>query len=246
MRIWRSKRGRFTRLVRQPGSLQGLPQRVYVKLPYFDTGTIASAATISFLAQQFRLRSCFDPDLTGVGHQPRGFDQWVAAGYTHYRVRGVKLFAKMVMDSDSTPAATDGCTWFMMISGQATTISSNIDLNEVGDSPLQVVLKKKWMVPAINTSASTFGSMILSTKQYVKTELMANRFRATDVGPQGPTYFDFNQYTTVGSNPPAENDVYFTFGSVPEADLATAQGFQWFVKIIYYTEFFFVDTPGES
>lgn len=38
----------------------------------------------------FSLNGLFDPDITGVGHQPRGFDQLVGNLYDHYVVIGAK------------------------------------------------------------------------------------------------------------------------------------------------------------
>lgn len=38
----------------------------------------------------FRLNSVFDPNLTGVGHQPMGFDQYSAL-YERYRVKGCRV-----------------------------------------------------------------------------------------------------------------------------------------------------------
>lgn len=38
----------------------------------------------------YRLNSLYDPDLTGTGTQPMGFDQY-AAFYTHYEVKAVKI-----------------------------------------------------------------------------------------------------------------------------------------------------------
>lgn len=40
---------------------------------------------MSVLSRAFRLNSVYDPDLSGTGNQPVGFDQW-AAFYNKYRV----------------------------------------------------------------------------------------------------------------------------------------------------------------
>jgi hypothetical protein len=37
----------------------------------------------------------YDPDITGTGHQPKAFDQWMLI-YNHYNVVGSKVSAKLV------------------------------------------------------------------------------------------------------------------------------------------------------
>lgn len=44
----------------------------------------------SWASYLFRANSCFDPNATGTGHQPMGFDQWSAL-YTHYTVLASKI-----------------------------------------------------------------------------------------------------------------------------------------------------------
>lgn len=55
---------------------------------------------------QYRANSVYDPDYTGTGHQPLGFDQ-VAAWYNHYRVLGSKI--RVTVLNGSTVAA-NACT----------------------------------------------------------------------------------------------------------------------------------------
>lgn len=55
-----------------------------VDLPYASTAVISTFISTEAV-RQFRGASIFDPDLTGVGHQPLGHDQW-AGLYSRYRV----------------------------------------------------------------------------------------------------------------------------------------------------------------
>lgn len=77
-----------------------LPERIFCKLPYADSFTLdgqsAGAGTY-----QFRLGSVFDPNLTGTGHQPRGFDQY-AALYSVYRVWAVSFHYRGTADAADT------------------------------------------------------------------------------------------------------------------------------------------------
>lgn len=56
----------------------------YVTLRYTETFNFTLASTVG-TQQLFRLNSIFDPNSTGVGHQPYGYDQ-LSALYNRYRV----------------------------------------------------------------------------------------------------------------------------------------------------------------
>lgn len=86
----RFKRGRknnaTTKIMRSP---TGFPDRIFVKLKYSDikvATTTAGAASV----QIWRANTVFDPDFTGVGHQPYATDQWGAL-YNKFRVHGSSI-----------------------------------------------------------------------------------------------------------------------------------------------------------
>lgn len=66
----------------------GASDRIMVKLPYSDVYTFSGSYNPS--AQVWRTNSLFDPDLTNVGHQPLGFDQY-SAFYQKYIVHGCEI-----------------------------------------------------------------------------------------------------------------------------------------------------------
>lgn len=106
-RVYRKKRStrRFRRrgkrsnvsMVRVRG-VSNIPDKLLTKLKYSQnvilTGTGLAVAV-------FRGNSLFDPDLTGVGHQPKGFDQW-AALYTRYKVYAGSVRI-IINNNDSQP-----------------------------------------------------------------------------------------------------------------------------------------------
>ncbi len=57
--------------------------KVRTMLSYVDTKLVAPGSAVA--VHQFRINSLFDPDYTGLGHQPAFRDQWNAL-YTKYRV----------------------------------------------------------------------------------------------------------------------------------------------------------------
>jgi len=75
----------------------GFPKTTAVKLRYIDSFSLNPlAATLSTYV--FRANSVFDPNLTGVGHQPSNFDMW-ANLYNHYMVIGSKITATFNLDT---------------------------------------------------------------------------------------------------------------------------------------------------
>jgi len=69
------------------------PQRYVTKLRYVsDAITVTTGTSYDRI---FRGNGCFDPDATGAGHQPMGFDQ-LAGIYSRYRVLGAKITMRVV------------------------------------------------------------------------------------------------------------------------------------------------------
>lgn len=81
----RRKTGRRTTMVRTKGVL---PDMMQMRLTYTQQGTLSSGIA-SYVENTFRGNSIFDPDLTGVGTQPLGRDEW-SNFYTYYRVYASK------------------------------------------------------------------------------------------------------------------------------------------------------------
>jgi len=76
------------------------PDRIKLRLAYVDTFVLGSATTVD---RVYNLNSLYDPDFTGAGHQPLGFDQWSAL-YNRYLVLSCKV--KIVFAQGSTGSDT--------------------------------------------------------------------------------------------------------------------------------------------
>lgn len=71
-----------------------MPTHKYVQLKYVERVTVgATTGGIIGTTADFRLNGLFDPNITGVGHQPMGFDQW-ATLYNMYKVYRVDIKIK--------------------------------------------------------------------------------------------------------------------------------------------------------
>lgn len=97
---WNSKKQKSYAFRLQKGITVGFPKTNMVKLRYVapialnaGVGSIGSAA--------FRLNSLFDPDYTGIGHQPNGFDQW-STFYNHYTVVSAQVKATFQINDGTT------------------------------------------------------------------------------------------------------------------------------------------------
>lgn len=84
------------------GNASPMPNKYKCTLKYFDQANVSGTIGGS---QVCNINSLFDPDNTGGGHQPAGFDQ-LAAFYYYYRVIACTVHASVTAsDSNSRPIA---------------------------------------------------------------------------------------------------------------------------------------------
>lgn len=84
----------------------GVPSFMIAKLKYMSPVTITPGAIGLASSNIFSLNGCYDPDITGVGSQPRCFDQYCGSAYgnglyKHYTVLGARVKVEFV-NLDST------------------------------------------------------------------------------------------------------------------------------------------------
>lgn len=99
--VRRRKKRRYRRRRRKPFmsriskfKLRGsslLPDTTLVKLKYNETIQMANVAGTGWY--QFSINSLFDPNTTGAGHQPQGFDQW-SQFYSKYQVNASSIVCR--------------------------------------------------------------------------------------------------------------------------------------------------------
>lgn len=90
--VYRKRKQRPIRGLKQYSGNQPIPDRWTCKMHYTDRYTLSTDATLSTLGTQHKwnLNSLYDPDQTGVGHQPYGFDQ-LSGLYQRYKVTAVRF-----------------------------------------------------------------------------------------------------------------------------------------------------------
>lgn len=76
-------RGRYT------GVPSGIPRVRRTRMRYCDSMVLTST-TGSLASYVFCANGMFDPNITGVGHQPMGYDQ-MSGSFNHYCVSGAKI-----------------------------------------------------------------------------------------------------------------------------------------------------------
>lgn len=122
----------------------GFPDKAVTRVRYADVFDLSGAAGAIGL-NQFRMNSCNDPDLTGVGHQPMWYDQWCnAAGsapYSRYRVIGSKITARFALSTAPSVVATNVAPILVGIQCEA-----NSSLTAAGQSSLMESNNSNWTI----------------------------------------------------------------------------------------------------
>jgi len=91
---------------RQPG---GFPDSTRATLTYCDEFTLDPAVLGVSNTYDFSAIGLYDPNITGVGHQPLAFDQWMAV-YSHYAVNNssIEMMPTFVSSTNATPPCVFG------------------------------------------------------------------------------------------------------------------------------------------
>jgi len=153
----------------------GFPTTQDVTLKYCETVTINCGAAGALGYYSWRANSLFDPNLTGVGHQPMGRDAWSAI-YSRYVVMRSRCIATYTVAS----SATDAPTGFGLLIHETGSLSgSGSTLMEQGRSVYRVVSSssasnsnsairlfaefdtKKWFgIKDVADNSDTFGAVV--------------------------------------------------------------------------------------
>ncbi len=117
-------------------SIMGNPYPPYTNLSfrYADRITIDAGGSGAVALYQFSTNGMYDPDTTGTGHQPLGFDQWLGTStstglYNHYCVYKSKINVK------ACSQAADGTGQFILLLGISDDTTVSLDANALMENP---------------------------------------------------------------------------------------------------------------
>lgn len=194
------------------------PSRFYTKMRYVCTKTF-NAGIVTAINTQFQCNGIYDPDITGTGHQPLGYDQIMGVIYNHAYVYKSHIVVDY-MSGDNT-AATCGSVVGINISDNTSPV---LTLDTVLEQPHTTY---KTMGLCYGNKAITRCSKWWTWKAF-----------------NGGNYFSDENKGLVGSNP-TEAQYYNLFVQTPggNQDPAACQAI---VTITYYVCFAEPKQLGQS
>lgn len=168
-RFFRRRRRRTMRIRRsgQRNFFMGFaPASQVARLRYGEVVKFnAAAGTTSFSVQAYALDNIYDPNITGVGHQPRGYDQY-STYYNKYVVLGTRWRIKYMYNS----SMNDVCMSSRLCDtqGELTTVFDHLEQTRVrktyvGD--VQNSHSQRWVTGYVNLSKWTQRSSKDDTRQ---------------------------------------------------------------------------------
>lgn len=104
----------------------GFPKSKMVKFRYVAEVNI-NAPLAGIASHVFSANGLYDPDLTGVGHQPGNFDKWMTV-YDHYQVLGSKITVTPILDSTSGVSPT---AYIGILKADSTPKASTMSVTEI-------------------------------------------------------------------------------------------------------------------
>jgi len=216
-------------LILRPSPNQGLgfgfPNRLMTKLKFCQTNQMISFVGGVPTKRQYRLNSMNDPDLTGGGHQPYGYDTFMngstGCAYQKYKVHAAKW--KLVPEARLSDA----------LMGSQTDYTAEYNQAGITDpTSAQAALERaaKWLRVFTNNTSGTAGTDCPSSTGRMS---MGGFIRMKDVlGRQLDEYLDA---ATAAANPTSA--VVLNIFAYPQS-ANTGSGVRAFtIFITYYVEF---------
>ena len=184
----------------------GFSDSVFCKLKYSQAIRLNNGS--STVVHVFRGNSLYDPDYSGIGHQPMYFDQYSLV-YERYRVLGAKISVRAINGNDAIA--------HYLVLQTGTDIYAGLNLERMLEQPRSGISK---IIPS-SSQAPTYIKQYCSTRKacgLTKSQVMdADYSSLTSSNPNQLWYF---------------NIITQTINNLAVADLYCM------VSIVYYVQFF--------
>lgn len=198
-------------------SLGGFPDSVQVKLRYVSFIRL-NPAPANPDQHLFRCISVFDPDLSGVGHQPMYFDQWSGI-YTKYTVKGAKCSMKWLPGSGTQNNQPTGL-WGIYTSTNQQGINVFTDTTGILEANNSTNMRCAGLLSTglTNPSRQATVTSYFSTKKFfgITDPNDGNAYSAeTGTNPQQEAYFCC-YYADINGNDPGSQEYYVQIDYIVE------------------------------
>lgn len=154
------KRRRKLPLLRSP-----IPKSTIAKLRYAAVEDRVFGAIIAQDDYVFCANDCFDPDYTGSGHQPRGFDQYMSM-FDHFTVVGSKITVTAT-NTSSTVASTPIVVGLALTDNNASITTAWEDMMERSD-----IMTRTLAHPEGSKASATVWNKFSAKKFFTRGDVM--------------------------------------------------------------------------
>lgn len=145
----------------------------------------------------FSANGVYDPNITGTGHQPMGFDDWIAK-YNHYVVLGSKLNARFTV--------LQGATTDDVLVGIQLKASPSVDTSNIETLIEQNCMRYKYVTNANATRNTASLTRKFSPKRFFGYDTRGSQYRGDNLtNPNEQAY-----YHLVAASPAAQDPSLLT------------------------------------
>jgi len=214
-------------LVRGPN--QVFKDRMRTKITYTEILVLTPGSLSGYFAYTYRGNGPFDPNATGTGTQPYGYDQ-LSSIYDYYRVSASKIAAYPLSFETGTTIAGPAGTFQIVLTpnlNQTDLISNGINVNDLTQ---QRLAKSRWVnINTVDPRRSAISAYATTAKVLAESRLNA---RVDDTNEAFVTGLPSTQWYWQ----------IYSFNPINSASgTLTIQ-----VKVTYYVEFFGLKQYGSS
>jgi len=240
-----SRRLKKAPLYRSKIKTAGIAPQLKTKLIYSDTVAIA-AESGTYQEYVLVLNSIYDPDATGVGHQPRARDQFASLGYLKYIVTGVKV----ELDFYPGDSSAVGSYATNMIVGSLTGLMSSDAMtssyNDLLEMPYNPLVQYRRLDRAPSTASQARSSHKIMRKSYSIKKLVS---QLSQSNYNAATGYDWPQDYTAAYNGNPTNEIFLTLfaASLPsDGTTRTLPYVYCCFRLTYYVTWQNPTYPGQS